>query len=162
MSNQHTGAPVLKGGLLQCYQLQARVYGGLALRPRQGPGLLNAAPRLPDLRRLPVRHRLLCAAATGRGRQRGGRNQREKPCFSCSPFASVYRKGCPALQVRRCICAFMALHDEVLQKARLLSTLLFFYSPSRGFDLWMCVGGCERLCVCFCCCTFRFSWAAPG
>lgn len=44
MSNQHTGAPVLKGGLLQCYQLQARVYGGLALRPRQGPGLLNAAP----------------------------------------------------------------------------------------------------------------------
>lgn len=126
MSNQHTGAPVLKGGLLQCYQLQARVYGGLALRPRQGPGLLNAAPRLPDLRRLPVRHRLLCAAATGRGRQRGGRNKREKPCFSCSPFASVYRKGCPALQVRRCICAFMAFHDKVLQKAQLLSMLLGF------------------------------------
>lgn len=45
MSNQHVGAPVLKGGLLQPYQLQAWVYGGLALRPSQGPVLLNAAAR---------------------------------------------------------------------------------------------------------------------
>lgn len=126
MSNQHTGAPVLKGGLLQCYQLQARVYGGLALRPRQGPGLLNAAPRLPDLCRLPVRHWLLCAAATGRGRQQGGRNKREKQCCLRSPFANIYIKCCPLLQVRRCTRAFMAFHDKVLQKASLLSTLFLF------------------------------------
>lgn len=123
MSNQRTGVPVLKGGLLQRYQLQARVYSGLVLRPRRGPGLLNAAPRLPDLRRLPVRHQLLCAAAMGRGRQRGGRNKSEKRCFSPSPFANIYIKCCPAFQVRRCICAFIAFHDKVLQKAGLLSTL---------------------------------------
>lgn len=27
MTNQHAGASVLKGGLLQCYQLQAWLYG---------------------------------------------------------------------------------------------------------------------------------------
>lgn len=41
MTNQHAGASVLKGGLLQCYQLQARVYGA-----RTGTGTGPCAGRL--------------------------------------------------------------------------------------------------------------------
>lgn len=142
MGNQHPGAPVLKEdyyGVISC----RLGYGSLALRPRQGPGLLNAAPRLPDLRRLPVRHRLLCAAATGRGRRRGGRNKRGEQRFSRLPFANIYIKHCSALQVRRCICAFTASRDKVLREARLLSTL--FYSSPCVFDL--CVWGSASVCV---------------
>lgn len=41
MTNQHAGASVLKGGLLQRYQLQARVYGA-----RTGTGTGPCAGRL--------------------------------------------------------------------------------------------------------------------
>lgn len=41
MTNQHAGASVLKGGLLQCYQLQAWVYGA-----RTGTGTGPCAGRL--------------------------------------------------------------------------------------------------------------------
>lgn len=65
MSNQHTGAPVLKGGLLQRYQLQARACGGSALRPRPGPVLLSAAPaRQLGASRASA---ALCAGAAGGG-----------------------------------------------------------------------------------------------
>lgn len=64
MSNQHTGAPVLKGGLLQRYQLQARACGS-ALRPRPGPVLLSAAPaRQRGASRASA---ALCAGAAGGG-----------------------------------------------------------------------------------------------
>lgn len=62
MGNQHTGAPLLKGGLLQRYQLQARVCGSIA-ETQPGPGLLGAAAAASAARCGPAP--LLCAPKSG-------------------------------------------------------------------------------------------------
>lgn len=67
MTNQRAGAAVLKGGLLQCYQLQARVYGA---PNRGGDRTLPRCERLGTPLASPVAvppfcHRRLCVAATG-------------------------------------------------------------------------------------------------
>lgn len=73
MSNQHAGAPALKGGLLQPYQLRARC-ARLRAEPEPGLGVLDAAARLQSSAAplSPRCHPLLCAAAmAGDGREGG-------------------------------------------------------------------------------------------
>lgn len=73
MSNQHAGAPALKGGLLQPYQLRARC-ARLRAEPEPGLGVLDAAARLQSSAALLSLccHPLLCAAAmAGNGREGG-------------------------------------------------------------------------------------------
>lgn len=73
MSNQHAGAPALKGGLLQPYQLRAQC-ARLRAEPEPGLGVLDAAARLQSSAAplSPCCHPLLCAAAmAGNGREGG-------------------------------------------------------------------------------------------
>lgn len=132
MGNQHTGAPVLKGGLLQRYQLQARVCGSIAPRPSRARG---CSMRLP----LPA----LPAPALGSFvRLPPPREPHQRRLRSSSPslFANIYIKlpRSPGEAAR----------PEVMREPR-----CFIYpSPFAGFDLG----------ACFSCCPAGFSSAALG
>lgn len=142
MGNQHTGAALLKGGLLQRYQLQARVCGSVA-ETEPGPGLLKAAPAASAARSGPHRSFVRC-------RRRGAAQKRRQRGSSPSLLADIYIKRCPALQVRGCAGASVGFHGQVMREAGLLPRLL--YPRSGGFDL----------CACFSCCLLGLSSAALG
>lgn len=147
MSNQHAGAPALKGGLLQPYQLRARC-ARLRAEPEPGLGVLDAAARLQSSAAplSPCCHPLLCAAAmAGDGRKGGEAESRTLR------IANICVKLFPALQVRRCIPAFTASHGKACKKQAVCA---LFNSSSCCFDL----------CACLCLCRQHLysSSAAPG